>query len=89
MQDDPIQELRFEDLDAQKQEEIQINIKKARTAINAATEFLNTAPQQFSGASYGTDFEEGALDNHKMDEYLFKFACAIVSDEWERLEAQS
>lgn len=86
LQDHPIPELRYEDLDIQRQEEIQQKIEEVQTAIQASTRFLNTSPQQFSGASYGTEFKTGAVDDHGMDQYLFKFGCAIVDGEWQRLE---
>ncbi|MBK8555441.1 MAG: lipase family protein [Lewinellaceae bacterium] len=88
VQGDNVEELRFEDLDTKRQEDIQQTIGAVQTSIKAATAFLNTEPQQFRGASYGTDFESGALDDHSMDQYLFKFGCAIVDDEWERLERE-
>jgi pimeloyl-ACP methyl ester carboxylesterase len=81
-------EVRFEELDSQKQEEIQFNIAAAQRSIRAATRFLHTAPQEFSGASYSTTFERGAMDDHSMDQYLFKFGCAIVDGEWERLRRE-
>ena len=89
LQDENITELRFEDLDTQRQAEIQQTIAAVQTSIRASTLFLNTSPQQFSGASYGTDFESGAVDNHGMDQYLFKFGCAIVDGEWKGLERSS
>ena len=36
-----------EDLDIQRQEEIQQKIEEVQTAIQASTRFLNTSPQQF------------------------------------------
>lgn len=85
VQEDHPAELYFADLDAGSQEALQQQIEAVRTSIAASTDFLHMAPQQFSGASYGTDFKSGAMDDHGMAEYLFKFGCAIVEGEWQEL----
>ena len=87
-QEEDVQELLFEDLDAQSQELIQQKTAEMQTSIKASTRFLTTPPQQLRAGSYGTTFETGAVDNHGMDQYLFKFGCAIVDGEWRRLETE-
>lgn len=82
-----VQALRFEDLNAETQEQIQQDIAAVQTAIRAATRFLTTPPQRLRASSYGTTFETGAADDHSMDQYLFKFACAIVDGELRQLDA--
>lgn len=78
-------QLRFEDLKVEDQEALQQQMQEVQRSIAAATRFLRTSPQQFSGASYGTTFESGGIDDHSMDQYLFKFACALVEGEWKRV----
>jgi hypothetical protein len=51
-------------------------------SIRAATRFLATNPNQLSSGSYDTQFNAGAADEHSMDQYLFKFACAIIEGTW-------
>lgn len=59
-----------------------------QTSIKASTRFLTTPPQTTAAGSYGTTFETGAVDNHGMDQYLFKFGCAIVDGEWRQLDTE-
>ncbi|MDX2133448.1 MAG: lipase family protein [Saprospiraceae bacterium] len=86
MEENTGNEQRFEDLDTTTQEAIRQSMEAVQTSIKASTQFLDTSPQEFSGASYGTEFETGVVDDHGMDQYIFKFGCAIVDGEWQRLE---
>lgn len=88
MDDDGI-EHDFENLDAQQLEEVQKNLATVQTSIKASTQFLNTTLQKFSKAGSGTGFERGAVDDHSMDQYIFKFGCAILEHEWQKLEQKS
>ncbi|MBC7776455.1 MAG: lipase family protein [Phycisphaerae bacterium] len=85
LEDDGI-ELDFENLDAQRLQAYQKTMTAVQTSIKASTHFLNTKSQQFNGLHHGTGFESGGVDDHSMDQYLFKFGCAILDGEWERLE---
>ena len=76
----------FENMDVWQLEEVQKNLATVQTSIKASTHFLNTALQQFSDAGSGTGFESGAVEDHCMDPYIFKFGCAILEHEWQKLE---
>ena len=78
----------FDDLSPQEQEEVMAQIKEAQASINASTSFLTTPPDLLTGGSYRSTFETGAIDEHSMNQYLFKFGCAIVAKEWERMEEE-
>lgn len=78
-------EMEFEMLDMEKQEAIKQQMFEVEQSIQAATRFLRTNPSQMSAGSYETQFDAGAVDEHGMDQYLFKFACAIVDGEWGRI----
>lgn len=83
------EETAFEMLPPEKQEAIRQQMYDVEQSIRAATRFLTTNPNQLSAGSYGTQFEAGAMDEHGMDQYLFKFACAIVDGEWGRVGASA
>ncbi len=87
LEDDGI-ELDFDNLDEQRLEAIQQTMTTVQTAIKATTHFLNTKSLQFSGSSYGTGFESEA-DDHSMAQYLFKFGCAILDIEWQKVERKN
>ena len=72
----------FEKLDVRTQEEIQQQMYEVEQSIRASTRFLTTNPNQLSMGSYDTQFNSGAADEHCMDQYLFKFACAMVDRAW-------
>ncbi len=78
-------EREFNTLDLKTQEEIRQQMYEVDQAIRAATRFLTTDPNRLSAGSYATQFETGAADEHSMDQYLFKFACAIVDGTWEKI----
>ncbi len=79
-------EMTYDKLDMGKQEEIQQQMYEVEQSIKAATKFLNTDPNQMDFGGYETQFNAGAMDEHSMDQYLFKFACAIVDREWKRIK---
>ncbi|MFK7772520.1 MAG: hypothetical protein AB8F94_10280 [Saprospiraceae bacterium] len=81
-------EIDFEDLSPQEQEEVMAQAREAQASINASTNFLSTPPELLTGGNYRSDFETGAMDEHGMSQYLFKFGCAIVSQEWKRMEEE-
>ena len=82
---DEVQEMRFEALDEKSREQIQQNTEDVQRSLRAATRFLTTPPHRLHAGTYGTDFESGAVDDHSMDQYLFKLGCAIVDGEWQRM----
>ncbi len=79
-------EVELETLSEQEKRDIQYQLDSVQIALNATTQFLHSSPDQFSGASYGTEFEGGMMDDHSMHEYIFKFGCAIVDRDWQQLE---
>lgn len=81
-------EKEFEDLSPQEQEEVMVQIREAQASINASTKFLTTPPELLEGGNYRSSFETGAIDEHSMNQYLFKLGCAIVASEWDRMEEE-
>lgn len=79
------EEMEYEMLTPEMQEEIRWKMYDVEQSIRASTRFLTTNPTQLQVGSYETQFEAGAVDEHSMDQYLFKFACAIVDGEWDRI----
>lgn len=82
---DDEKEMAYDKLDVAKQEEIQQQMYEVEQSIQAATKFLTTDPNQMDFGGYETQFNAGAMDEHCMDQYLFKFACAIVDREWKQM----
>jgi triacylglycerol lipase len=78
-------EVELETMSEEERINVQFQMDSVRAALNATTHFLDTTPDQFEGASYGTEFEGGMMDDHSMHEYIFKFGCAIVDREWAKL----
>lgn len=76
-------EMDFYQLPKEKQEAIEQQMYEVQQSIYASTRFLRTNPAQMSFGSYETQFDAGAVDEHSMDQYLFKFACAILDGKWE------
>ena len=81
----PVPEQDFDGMDAATRQAIQEQTEAAQAALEAYTRFLEKAPENFQAFSYATQFEDGAVDNHGKDQYLFKLGCAIVDSEWARL----
>ena len=79
------EELEFDQLDTKKQLVIRNEMKEVSASIKASSEFLNTSAPNIPASAYGTEFDRGKIDDHKIDQYLFKLACAIVEREWQRL----
>ena len=76
------EELDYDELDEATQQTIQREMQEAQEAIEAATRFLNTAPGLPEGPrSKGLFDHIRPVDDHSMDEYLYKFGCAIVDEE--------
>lgn len=74
-------ELRFDQLDLNVQEDVRKQMQEVANSINASSEFLRTSPYKIPSFNYETNFEEGKIDDHSVDQYLFKLACAIVDRE--------
>jgi triacylglycerol lipase len=88
LEDDAI-ELDLDALDAMRQEAIQQTMNAVQSSISGSTRFLNTQVQQFSTLGQGADFKTSAVDDHSVHQYLYKFGCAILEAEWQKLEQQS
>lgn len=82
-------ELDWETLNAQRMEVFQQTLSSVQSSIKAATHFLNTHTQGFAGLDPDAGFESGGVDDHSMDQYLFKFGYAILDHEWAKLEQKS
>ena len=82
-------EMDFDNLDDRIMGEVQQTLASVQTAMNATTRFLNPSMQQFNDTVNTSGFESGSVDDHCMDQYLFKFGCAILDYEWQRLEQKS
>ena len=79
------EEMDFEDLDEEQQEEIRDQMWEAQKSIEASARFLTTPPELLEAGNYKSIFEIGPVDDHSMNQYLFKFGCAIVDGEWTRI----
>ena len=82
---DQTEEKEFDELSPADQQEIKEQLQKVKVAMEASTRFLNTPPQLLQTGDYTAIFEEGVIDDHSMDQYLFKFGCAIIEGEWKRI----
>jgi pimeloyl-ACP methyl ester carboxylesterase len=84
MEDEEV-DMDFEELDEEMQERIMAQMREAQLSMEASTAFLNTPPELLEAGNYKGVFDVGPVDDHSMDEYLFKFGCAIVDGEWKRI----
>lgn len=79
------EEVEFEELNPEMQQEIEKQMEDVRLSMEASTRFLSTPPELLEAGSYKGFFEVGPVDDHSMAQYLFKFGCAIVDAEWKRI----
>jgi triacylglycerol lipase len=77
-----IEEKKFNNLNAAERKKIEKQMKAVNKSIKATTNFMRTDSNGLEVFSYNAEFEDGKLDNHRVDQYLFKLACAIVDKEW-------
>jgi triacylglycerol lipase len=77
-----MEEKNFKDLNIADRKKIEKQMKAVNKSIKATTNFMNIDPNGLDVFSYTAQFEDGKLDNHGVDQYLFKLACAIVDKEW-------
>ncbi len=73
-------EMDFEELDPAKQEEIMREMEKARQCLEEDTQFLNApldSPKEVTARGL---FDIAPVNDHGIDQYLFKLGCAIVDD---------
>ncbi len=80
-----IEEKKFKDLNIADRNKIEKQMKAVNKSIKATTNFMRTDPNGLEVFSYNAEFEDGKLDNHGVDQYLFKLACAIVDKEWQSI----
>ncbi|MEM9822453.1 MAG: lipase family protein [Bacteroidota bacterium] len=79
----------FEDLDPAAQEKLKQQLLDVQASIKRTTAFLKIKPEEIRSINYtNSDTASGAVDDHSMARYLFKLACSIVDDEWERLKGK-
>lgn len=74
-------DLTFEQLAPEVQEKLRIQMDQVAKSVKRSSAFLRINPHETASMGYGTDFETGQIDEHSIDEYLFKLACAIVERE--------
>ncbi|WP_020567558.1 lipase family protein [Neolewinella persica] len=84
-QEDGLEVERIDQLSPELQASIREDLRAANRSVEASTVFLEVLPQDLQSVSYSTTFETGRVDDHSMDQYLFKFGCAIVDGEFKRL----
>ena len=56
---------------------------QADQSLDASERYRQHAPPP-APFSYGTHFEQGRVDEHGIGEYLFKFACGLVEEQFNR-----
>jgi len=61
----------------------------AEQDIQVANEFLAIPPDQLTAGSYNQEFNEGRVDDHGINQYLFKLGCAILEERWEEETARA
>ena len=79
---------RLDELPLELQATIREDLRAANGSIKASTLFLEVKPEKLQTVTYSTKVETGAIDDHSMDQYLFKFGCAIVDGEFKRLSGR-
>ena len=79
------EEVDFESLDEETQAAILQQMEEAQKSMEASASFLDTPPDQLENVNSRGLFDIKPVDDHSMDLYLFKFGCAIVDGEWERI----
>lgn len=76
----------FEALDEAEQQAILRELEEARQSLEASTSFLTAAPELTEEDSSRGLLDIGPVNDHSMDLYLFKLGCAVVDEEWRRME---
>lgn len=85
--DEEEQEMEFEELDEAAQKAILQEMEEARQCVEASTQFMEAPPTLTDDAKSRGFFDNiRPVDDHSMDEYLYKFGGAIVDEEWGRIE---
>lgn len=74
------EDLEFEDLDSGQQATIRENISHIQTSLSATTKYMGKPPEPSTTINYESNAETGAIDEHSMDQYLFKLGCAIIDN---------
>ena len=73
-------ELDFESLDKATQEAIMEEMKAAQQCMEADTQVPNAALESPEEATARGLFDIAPVNDHSVDQYLFKFGCAIVDE---------
>jgi hypothetical protein len=63
-------------------DEIAFRVADASRAIERSTRYLSESPVNLVGASYETTFDAGPVDDHGINQYLFKLGCANMDVIW-------
>ena len=67
---------------AEAKAELQARWAKADQAVTKAIARPTGSPRQMEAVSYGTTFEDDRLNEHRVEEYIFKLGCALIDDLW-------
>lgn len=81
------EEKEFDELDEETRKAILREMREAQRSMEASTQFLEASPDFLEGANSKGLFDIRPVDDHSMDEYLFKFGGAIVEEDWKQIEA--
>lgn len=57
--------------------------------LRVANEFISLSPDQLTSGSYDQTFESGRVDDHGINQYLFKLGCAILEERWKEETAKA
>jgi hypothetical protein len=59
----------------------------ANNDLRVANEFIALSPDQLTSGSYDQTFNTGRVDDHGINQYLFKLGCAILEERWKEENA--
>ncbi|MCB0586356.1 MAG: lipase family protein [Phaeodactylibacter sp.] len=82
------EEMDFEDLDEETQEKIRRQMLEAQRCVEASSQHPYASAEMADDARSRGLFDVAPVDDHSMDEYLFKFGCATVDESWKRLREE-
>ena len=57
--------------------------------LRVANEFISLSPEELTSGSYDQPFESGRVDDHGINQYLFKLGCAILEERWKEETARA
>ncbi|MFK8031687.1 MAG: lipase family protein [Gammaproteobacteria bacterium] len=51
--------------------------------LRVANEFISLSPELLTAGSYDQTFETGRVDDHGINQYVFKLGCALLEERWQ------